>query len=361
VATYSVFLGFLAYFFGSNPEIDRASGSIVDATFAPLNFDARRVVPGTQRNQMPAIRFVLRVSVLTGALLGATTGRAEPAHKTDVVRAAEPNESLGEPETVAKERARLLFEKGANAYRDGRFYDAVDIFLEINRLYPDPKLSFNVGKAFEGLGNQPGALRYYREYLRRLPDAPDKREVEQHVEQIELALSQRGIQQITVLSSPDGATVLLDGQAVGVTPWTGESFAGKHRIQIAAAQFQPIEAVIEIDLHRARDFQFELRAMPKPAPVVARAPQRSEPKITALTLGTFGTGLALLGTALIAQAASGSDAHGATRTAAFFAGSGAGVSLLGGVMLYFDLNPSSGAKSGVTGISFDGPGLEHSR
>jgi len=309
---------------------------------------------------MPDIPFVLRVSALACALLSTATGRAEPARPIAVARAAEPHESLGEPEAVAKERARLLFEKGANAYRDGRFYDAVDIFLEINRLYPDPKLSFNVGKAFEGLGNQSGALRYYREYLRRLPDAPDKHEVEAHIEQLELALAQRGVQQLTVLSSPEGATVLLDGQAVGVTPWTGESFAGKHRIALSAAQFQTSEAVIEVDLHRARDFAFELQALPKLSRAATPTQPRAEPKITALTLGTFGAGLALLGTALVAQAASGSDSHGATRTAAFFAGSGAGVSLLGGFMLYFDLNPSSGAKSGVTGISFDGPGLEHS-
>ena len=305
------------------------------------------------------------MSLLAGALLAARAAEAEPTahaapHRTNVARAATPNDGLGEPEAVAKERARLLYEKGANAYRDGRFYDAVDIFLETNRLYPDPKLSYNVGKAFEGLGNQAGALRYYREYLRRLPDAPDQKDVEAHIEQLELGLSQRGVQQLTVLSMPEGATVMLDGQAVGVTPWTGESFAGKHRISLAAPQFRALETVIEIELHRARDFAFELEPVPKPAPIVV-APPKAEPKISALTLGTFGTGLALLGTALVAQAASGSDSHGATRTAAFFAGSGAGVSLLGGVMLYFDLNPTAGAKSGITGLDFDGPGLEHSR
>jgi len=61
---------------------------------------------------------------------------------------------LDEAEAVAKARAQPLFEKGVSAYRESRFYDAVDIFLETNRRYPDPKLSFNVGKAFEGFGNQ---------------------------------------------------------------------------------------------------------------------------------------------------------------------------------------------------------------
>lgn len=285
-------------------------------------------------------------------------GQAKDAKPPARVEAAP---DLGEPEAVAKGRARLLFEKGVTAYREGRFYDAVDIFLETNRLYPDPKLSYNVGKAFEGLGNQPGALRFYREYLRRLPDAPDAHEVDSHVHQLEQALSQKGLQQMTVISLPEGATVKLDGQAVGVTPWTGESFAGKHRIVLEAAGFQRNESVIELDPHRARDFNFELAKAPEKPTREAlgpRAPAQAEPKLGVFTLVTLATGISLLGTALIAQVASGGDSAGISRTAAFFAGGGAGVTAVGGLMLYFDLSPSAtgGQASGVT---WNSSGLEH--
>lgn len=291
-------------------------------------------------------------------IAGAPQAFAQSSPKATAASQASP--ALEEPAAVAKARAQLLFEKGANAYRDGHFYEAVDIFLETNRLYPDPKLSFNVGKAFEGLGNEPGALRYYREYLRRLPQAPDKKDVDAHVRQLELALGQKGVQQLTVLSSPEGATLKLDGQAVGVTPWTGESFAGTHRVVLEATGYHASERVIEVDLHRAEDFSFELRALARPQPErVNAALPRAEPKVSTLTFGTLSAGLALLGTALVAQAVSSSDSRGATRTTAFFAGGGAGLSVLGGVMLYFDLNPSRG--STMSALSWDGPGLEHSR
>lgn len=309
---------------------------------------------------MLAIRFVPTVCVFCCIAASVAHASAETPVKNALVRTEGVSATLDEPEAVAKERARLLFEKGANAYRDGHFYDAVDIFLETNRLYPNPKLSFNVGKAFEGLGNQAGALRYYREYLRRMPDAPDKKEVSSHVEQLELSLSQRGLQQLTLISTPEGATVKLDGQAVGVTPWTGESFAGKHRVVLEAAQYQTSERVIDLDLHRAQDFTFELSLLPKPAPTPVPAPAHQEPKIGVLTLSTLASGLALLGTALVAQAASG-DSRGASRSAAFFAGGGAGVSVLGGVMLYFDLNPAAKTSASTSGVSFGGAGLEHSR
>src|SRR6187549_3064370 len=184
---------------------------------------------------MSAIRFVLMFCVLGCWSSVAAYAVAEPK-KPGAQTEAKPD--LGEPEAVAKARARLLFEKGVSAYREGRYYDAVDIFLETNRLYPDPKLSFNIGKA------------------------SDAQEVETHVHQLEQVLSQKGLQQLTVLSSPDGATVKLDGQAVGVTPWTGESFAGKHRIVLEAADYQRYESVIELDPHRARDFNIELPKAP---------------------------------------------------------------------------------------------------
>jgi hypothetical protein len=59
----------------------------------------------------------------------------------------------------------------------------------------------------------------------------------------------------------------------------------------------------------------------------------------------LGTGIALLGTAIAAQA--GSKDAGLSSAGAFLAGSGLGVSAVGGVMLYFDLSPrGSAGKSG---------------
>jgi tetratricopeptide (TPR) repeat protein len=311
---------------------------------------------------MAAIRFSISLCALSCALAFTDPCAAGPPGKKPAPAASsEAKPDLGEPEAVAKERARLLFEKGVSAYREGRYYDAVDIFLETNRLYPDPKLSYNIGKAFEGMSNQPSALRYYREYLRRLPDAPDAREVESHVRQLEQSLSQKGVQQLTVISTPDGSLLRLDGQAVGVTPWTGESFAGKHRVVLESAGYQRFESVIELDPHRARDFNFELLKAPeKPPPdaPTSRPPARPQPKVTVFTLSTLGAGLALFGTALIAQVASGGDSHGISKTAAFLGGAGTGVSALGGVMLYFDLSPSSSGAA-TAGVSWNGSGLEH--
>src|SRR5688572_10416529 len=59
--------------------------------------------------------------------------------------------------------AKTLFERAANAYAAGKYYEAIESFLELDRFYPTKQLPFNIAKAYDNLGSKPGALRYYRE------------------------------------------------------------------------------------------------------------------------------------------------------------------------------------------------------
>lgn len=251
-----------------------------------------------------------------------------------------PKLDLEGPEAEAKDRARVLFQQGVAAYRAGKFYEAVDVFLETQRIYPDTQLCFNVARAYENLGNASAALRYYRDYLRQADRPSDGEEVRERVRKLELQLAQRGAQQVTVLSQPEGATVLLDGKPVGITPWTGDTYPGKHRLALTLDRHAAQEQVIEIDAHAARDVSLVLVPLPAPKPVQPIVQQLTPPKqpgVSLETLITLGTGLALLGGAIVAEAAS--QEAGLSRSTAFLAGSGLGVSGVGGVMLYFDLSP----------------------
>ena len=132
-----------------------------------------------------------------------------------------------------------LFLQGVAAYRDGKYYEAVAIFLQTQRIYPDTQLCFNIARAYENLGNASAALRYYRDYLRQADRPSDGDEVRALVHELEQQLSQRGVQQLSVLSQPDSATVLLDGKPVGITPWTGETYPGKHRLALTLVHASP--------------------------------------------------------------------------------------------------------------------------
>jgi tetratricopeptide (TPR) repeat protein len=244
------------------------------------------------------------------------------------------------PEAEGNARAQPIFEQAVAAYKEGRYYDAVELFLETNRIYPDSKLCFNIARAYESLGHSAGALRYYREYLRRTPNASDKAEVEANIHQLEIAISQRGLQQMSVFSTPDGALLSIDGQPIALTPWTGETWPGKHRLTATHAGFIEAQQTVELAPHRSLAVQLELRPEPPPPPVAPAAEPRPDRSVQPLTVTALAAGAVLLGTALAVQLAR--DETGASATAAFIGGAGVGATALGGVLLSFDL---SGARS----------------
>jgi tetratricopeptide (TPR) repeat protein len=287
--------------------------------------------------------------LLVGLLAQATPSLADksaaPARPTlDPSPSLLPKLELDGPEAEAKDRARALFQQGVAAYRAGKYYEAVEIFLDTQRIYPDTQLCFNVARAYENLGNGAAALRYYRDYLRQADRPSDGDDVRERVRRLEQQLAQRSVQQVTVLSRPESATVLLDGKPVGITPWTGETYPGKHRLALTLDNYAGQEQVIDVDAYAAHDVSVVLMPLPKPqptAPVVLI--KQKQPGVSLETIITLSTGLVLLGSAIAAEAAS--SQPGMSRTTAFLAGGGLGVSGTGGVMLYFDLSPRSRAVS----------------
>jgi tetratricopeptide (TPR) repeat protein len=243
--------------------------------------------------------------------------------------------------------AKALFEKAANAYAAGHYYEAIEGFLELDRFYPNDQLPYNIAKAYDNLGSRAGALRYYREYLRRSPDAPDHDAVVARVRELEAALAERGQQQVTVFSDPPEATVLLDDRPVGLTPWTGETWPGRHRVRIEKNGYVEREVVMELDALKAEEVNLELTRAPLAAPTPASAPVSHEKpwpltrRMSVLTWATLATGTAALGTAIAIQATAGTKGSGITPATGFFAGFGTAAAAVGGVMLYFDLSDKS--------------------
>src|SRR5262249_17313099 len=97
--------------------------------------------------------------------------------------------------------AKVKFQEGAQAYEQGRYKDAVDAFLAADKLSPSASLSFNVACAYQKLGDGSSALRWYRDYLRRNPNAQNADSVRPIVTALAEELAKKGMQQINVLST----------------------------------------------------------------------------------------------------------------------------------------------------------------
>jgi tetratricopeptide (TPR) repeat protein len=263
--------------------------------------------------------------------------------------------------------AQRHFEGAAKAYQEGRYQDAVDLFLKAYQVDPQPELLYNVAQAYERLGDVRNALRSYRDYLRQRPAEQDRVFVETRVQNLEKRLREQGVQQVSVFSTPPGATVLLDDKPMGKTPWTGEAGSGRHVIVVRAPGY--VESRREFVLtDRAVDMDIALTSSERPgASVAASQPVTPAPadsgggaRVRPWTFVAFGVGALALGGSLtfeflrksaetdaenqvtqLAHRDSYETMQGRQTAARVLLGVGAAAAIAGGVLLYFDLNSGS--------------------
>ena len=258
---------------------------------------------------------------------------------------------LAEPEAGAVQRAKVLFEKGVAAYSGGKYYEAIEIFIETDRLYPNPQIAYNIAKAYDQLGSRSGSLRYYRDYLGRSPEATDRGEIEKRIRELEASLAEEGVQLLSVVSDPPDALVLLDERPVGLTPWTGLTWPGKHKLELRRPDYETDAFVTEVEAHRSSEVKVVLHASEatnaaKAKAKLARPPTSRFDRLTVLTWTALATGGAALGTAVAIEAASDAPDSSIRPSTAFFAGVGVAASITGGILLYYKTNESTGVSEG---------------
>jgi hypothetical protein len=286
--------------------------------------------------------------------------------------AAQPAPQAPAPADPAVERARERFQEGVRAYEERRYRDAVDLLLEADRAMHSPAFAYNIGLAYEAMEDETSALRWFRSYLREVPNTEDRPAVEKRIAALEAALQKRGVQQATVLSTPAGATVVIDSKPLGVTPWTGELLPGRHRLELSLKGQAKVERYIEVLAHRAEDFAIELvpegPAAPAPlapAPQPQPEPVRPPPKVSLWTWTAFGASALFLGGALafeLSRESAEDEAREAAQvdymdkkdsaesrqtTARVLTAIGSGLLVTGGVLLAVDLTRAPVTQVGV--------------
>ena len=268
-------------------------------------------------------------------------------------------------------QARASFSRGMEAYDHGHFRAAIEHFKEADRLAPSPRLSFNIALAYERMDDVPNALAAYRDFLRRSPEAENVQPTSVRVAELELELQKSGVQQVTVISDPVGATVLIDELSRGVSPWTGELPPGPHRLTLRARGYHDSAHDFVLPARHAIDLSFPLEPMPAPPPAAVAAPPvavpapqpppiepvnvESEPGVQWWTWAAFGgSAAALLGAGAfeISRRHYESEAHHSSQAeipdtwdkmlqqrtlSRVFLGTGLALGALGGVSLYLDL------------------------
>ena len=77
-------------------------------------------------------------------------------------------------EAATLAEAKNRFESGRAAYLAGDYAKAIGEFQAAQQLKPSPILEYNIGLAYEGLGDAPRAIDAYHRYLAQKPDAQNR-------------------------------------------------------------------------------------------------------------------------------------------------------------------------------------------
>lgn len=334
--------------------------------------------------------------VLNGVCLFAGDAlAAEPSGVQAAAPASDDAAAVSGEALSGRDRAKGLYEEGLAAYRAGRYSDAVDKLLEADRVMPNAAFSYNIGLVYEAMGDERSALRWLRNYMRQSPPNSADAATLAKVRKFESHLQAKGMQQVSILTKPPGATVKIDGIAlVGITPFTAELAPGSHVATLTLDGYQLAQRPFELRPDRSMDVEVPLvaakpespvatppaksaaaaPAKPSASPLVAGpvltappAPDRASAKIKPWTWATIGVGTALLGGAIAFEAKRRSDEsdaksasqatyleqydrmQSAQRTARIFAIAGSGVLAAGLGLLTFDLTRSGTTKTATIG------------
>lgn len=113
----------------------------------------------------------------------------------------------------ARVDARTHYERGTSLFDLGKYHDAAVEYEKAYELKNDPALLFNIGQAYRLANDHVEALTAYRSYLRRSPDAPNRVEVQSHIDELQQIVDS---EKRSATSPPMG--VLRPGQAPEGTP-----------------------------------------------------------------------------------------------------------------------------------------------
>jgi tetratricopeptide (TPR) repeat protein len=323
---------------------------------AELCVPLQRTKPPSERRRLGAPGRGAALALLTCILV---------SHTLPASAASTPSTAGASNDPQRRALAKAKYQQGVEAYRAERYADAVRLFLEADALEPSAALSYNIARAYEKLADDAQTLRWYRNYLRLNPEAPNAADVQQFVRTLSEALAKKGIQQLSVLSTPSGATVAIDGSPLGVTPLTVELPPGAHSALLTLRGFSDAQVRFTLAAATPIDLPVQLQPAPTSPGAVAAAEPRGR-RFGIAPYITLGAGAALLGTAALfehgrrsAQSAAKTDitqldterdvnAMNSRQTAArVFVGVGAAVTITGAALLVFNtrLTPETRASA----------------
>ncbi len=170
-----------------------------------------------------------------------------------------PAPMLWAQEDAAEQAARLV-EEGTALFQARDFEQAAIVFQQAYNLDPHPVLLFNIARAHQEMGDLPTALRMFRDVLGLDADENVVGAATGRIATLEQMLTEQGYDPATldasdyvprgflnITSEPPGATVLIDGTELGVTPLNrGQIDEGAHELRLLLDGYHPVTTEVDV-------------------------------------------------------------------------------------------------------------------
>jgi len=173
---------------------------------------------------------------------------------------------LAAPEATEEQKAtaRTKLVEGGEMLKQGDYKDALVRFQEAYDLVPSPKIQYNFGLAYMGLGRSTAAMEAFDKFLSEAPDAsPDLRA---NAERYRSTLSTQTAS-VSVVCDVDGAEISADGRSYGTTPRALplRLDPGPHQLVVEKAGVPPFTAKLSLTAGQRQTVEVKLAdLMPKP-------------------------------------------------------------------------------------------------
>jgi len=118
-------------------------------------------------------------------------GKIVLAFATLVLCTAVPVAARAESEVEKKQQAKEHYEMATRLYDVGKYGEAIAEYEQAYLLVEDAALLFNIGQAYRLWDRPEDAIRAYKNFLRRRPDASNRADVEKKIADLEKLLDDR--------------------------------------------------------------------------------------------------------------------------------------------------------------------------
>jgi tetratricopeptide (TPR) repeat protein len=108
-----------------------------------------------------------------------------------VLGALSPALASAQTEAEKKAQARDLYERATRLYDVGKYGDAIGAYEQAYLLIEDPALLFNIGQAYRLWDRPEEAIRAYKNYLRKSPEARNRADVDRKIADLEKVIEDR--------------------------------------------------------------------------------------------------------------------------------------------------------------------------